>query len=123
MQNLGSLEVPIPTITPLERGSNKKLTFTTYINAENDELFTELTGSTILFELRLDKKTNTILQKATTNLAGGSTDQIDITSSSIFSLYLTEADTKNLQDVVYWGLFTINKDFKTYKKYVQIPFI
>lgn len=123
MQNLGAIEVPILTITPLERGSNKKLTFTMYTNAENGEVFLMGTAVSILFELKSDKKTSTILKKATSNLSGGATDQIEVSSSTVFSLHLSSEDTLKLQDLVYWGLFTITDDTKIYKKYIQIPFI
>lgn len=120
---LANLEIPFLTLTPLERGTNKNLIFTTYQNDNKTELFTELTDAKIKFELKRSKTSVNIFLKKTAN-DGGDDTQIKVNSSSEFSLFLQPTDTESLMDGVYWGLFTILETTgKIYKRWIQIPFI
>lgn len=120
---LANLEIPFLTLTPLERGTNKNLIFTTYQNDNKTELFTELTDAKIKFELKKSKTSVNIFVKKTSN-DGGDDTQIKVNSSSEFSLFLQPTDTESLMDGIYWGLFTILETTgKIYKRWIQIPFI
>ena len=123
MQNLEVIETSVVVMQPIERGSDKELIYTTYESIDNETLFTDLTGASIQFELKKVKEGVALFRKRNT-AAGGSNSQIEITTSSVFKLYLTPNDTEKLREHTYWGwlkIFTASS--KTYIVWIRYPFI
>lgn len=122
-QNLEAIETPVAVMQPVERASNKQIIYTTYQSISDDTLFTDLTGSSIEFELRKKKDSPASFRKRNTN-AGGGDDQILILTSSTFKLYFNPTDTEDLAEFTYYGRIKITTTGNAvYIIWIKIPFV